>query len=40
MDQDSTFTSSLMIYLFHKLDIKIKNNSSSQSSVTSGGAWN
>ena len=40
MDQDSAFMSSVMTYLFHRLDIKIKNNSSLQSSVTSGGAWN
>ena len=24
MDQDSTFMSSLMMYLFHRLDIRIK----------------
>ena len=39
MDQDCSFMSSLMTYLFHRLDIKI-NKSSLQSSVTSGGAWN
>ena len=38
MDQDSAFMSSLMTYLFHRLDIKIKTNSPLQSSVTPGGA--
>ena len=33
MDQDSAFMSSLMTYLFHKFNIKIKM-------VTSGRTWN
>ena len=40
MDQDSAFMSSLMTYLFHRLDTKNQNNSPLQSSVTSGGAQN
>ena len=40
MDQDSAFISSLMTYFFHRLDIKIKNNSPLHSSVISGGTQN
>ena len=40
IDQDSTFMSSLMNYLFEKLDIKIKNSSTLQSSIITGRAWN
>ena len=39
MHQDSTFMSSLMNYLFKKLDIKNKNCSTIQSSITAGGTW-
>ena len=40
MDQDSAFMSSLMNYLFKKLDIKIKNSSNLQSSILAGRIWN
>ena len=36
MDQDSTFMSILMTFLFKKLDIKIKNSSTLQSSIVTG----
>ena len=40
MDQDSAFMSSLMNYLFKKLNIKIKNSGTLQSSIVMGRAWN
>ena len=40
MDQDSAFMSSLMAYLFHKFNIKIKMVAPYNPSVTSGRAWN
>ena len=40
MEQDSAFMFSLMNYLFKKLDIKIKKNSSTlQSSIITGRTW-
>ena len=40
MDQDSTFMSSLMKYLFKKLDINNKNSGTLQSSIGTGRTWN
>ena len=40
MDWDSTFISSLMTYLFHRLDIKIKTIAPYNHQLPSGGAWN
>ena len=40
MDQDSAFMSSLMNYLFKRLDIKVKNSSTLQSSIVTGRTWN
>ena len=40
MDQDSAFMSSLINYLFKKLDIKIKNSSTLQSSIITDRTWN
>ena len=40
MEQDSAFMSSLMTYLFHRLDIKIKAIAPLYPSITPGGTWN
>ena len=40
MDQDSTFMSSLISYLFKKLDIIIKNSSTLRSLAVMGKTWN
>ena len=39
IDQDSAFMSSLMNYLFKKLNIKIKNSGTLQLSITTGRTW-
>ena len=39
MDKDSAFMLSLMKYLFKKLDIKIKNSGTLQSSIIAGRTW-
>ena len=39
MDQDSTFMSTLMNYLFRKLNIKIKNHSSIKSPIFTSITW-
>ena len=39
MDQDNAFMSSLMNYLFKKLNIQIKNGTL-QSSIVTGRTWN
>ena len=40
MDQDNAFMSSLMNYLFKKLNTKIKNSGTLQSSIITGRTWN
>ena len=40
MDQNRAFMSSLMSCLFKKLDVKIKNSSTLQSSIITGRTWN
>ena len=40
MDQDSAFMSSLMMCLFHRLDIKIKAIAPYNHQSLQGGAWN
>ena len=40
MDQDSAYMSSFMNYLLKKLDIKIKNSGTLQSSIVTGRTWN
>ena len=40
MDHENAFMSSLMNYMLKKLDIKIKNSETLQSSIAAGRTWN